>query len=67
MSRLYWIGLYDERDSKKREWFFQVDLAPAIAKRIVEKGKLGRSHDVAGSAGIDAKERSKSLVAAILV
>jgi len=34
---LYWIGLYDERDSNKWRWFFQVDLSPAIghcAKRI---------------------------------
>jgi hypothetical protein len=35
-SRLYWIGLYE--DSKKWEWFFQVDLAPGIGyctKRVV--------------------------------
>jgi len=35
---LYWIGLYEERNSKKWEWFFQVDLAPAIGystKRVV--------------------------------
>lgn len=42
-SRLYWIGLYQECDSKRWEWFFQVDLAPAISyctKRIVAAGKL---------------------------
>ncbi|KAN0136613.1 hypothetical protein V8E53_005660 [Lactarius tabidus] len=27
---LYWIGLYEGRHSKIWEWFFQVDLAPAI-------------------------------------
>jgi len=27
---LYWIGLYEQRDEIKWEWFFQVDLAPAI-------------------------------------
>ncbi|KAF8260069.1 hypothetical protein EI94DRAFT_1689981 [Lactarius quietus] len=35
---LYWIGLYEERASKTWEWFFQVDLAPAIGhctKRVV--------------------------------
>ncbi|KAF8273217.1 hypothetical protein EI94DRAFT_1716153 [Lactarius quietus] len=30
---LYWIGLYEERSSKKWEWFFQVDLAPTIGYR----------------------------------
>ena len=39
VSSLYWIGLYEEgRHSKKWEWFFQDDLAPAIgycAKRAV--------------------------------
>ena len=36
ISRLYWIGLYD--DSKKWKCFFRVDLAPAIgycAMRVV--------------------------------
>ena len=36
MSRLYWIGLYE--DSNKWKWFFQVDSAPAIgycAMRVV--------------------------------
>jgi len=35
---LYWIGLYEGRDSKKWEWLFQVDLAPAFSycgKRVV--------------------------------
>ncbi|KAF8258978.1 hypothetical protein EI94DRAFT_1814222 [Lactarius quietus] len=35
---LYWIGLYEDRDSDKWRWFFQVDLSPAIghcAKRVV--------------------------------
>ncbi|KAF8258969.1 hypothetical protein EI94DRAFT_1618631 [Lactarius quietus] len=35
---LYWIGLYEERDSNKWRWFFQVNLSPAIAhcaKRVV--------------------------------
>ncbi|KAF8260542.1 hypothetical protein EI94DRAFT_1748173 [Lactarius quietus] len=35
---LYWIGLYEERDSYKWRWFFKVDLSPAIghyAKRVV--------------------------------
>ncbi|KAF8266038.1 hypothetical protein EI94DRAFT_242838 [Lactarius quietus] len=27
---LYWVGLYESRDSKKWGWFFQVDLAPGI-------------------------------------
>jgi len=27
---LYWISLYEGQNSKKWEWFFQVDLAPAI-------------------------------------
>lgn len=27
---LYWVGLYEGQDSKKWEWFFQVDLAPAF-------------------------------------
>jgi len=37
-SRLYWIGLYEERDSYKWRWFFKVDLSPAIGhytKRVV--------------------------------
>jgi hypothetical protein len=45
MPRLYWIGLYEERDAKKWEWFFQVDLAPAIGqgtKRVVGEGR--RTH-----------------------
>ncbi|KAF8266039.1 hypothetical protein EI94DRAFT_242841 [Lactarius quietus] len=40
---LYWVGLYEGRDSKKLEWFFQVDLAPAIgyfSKRVVGGSKL---------------------------
>jgi len=35
---LYWIGLYEQQDAQKWEWFFQVDLAPAIgycAKRVI--------------------------------
>jgi len=35
---LYWVSLYEGRDSKKWEWFFQVDLAPAIGyctKRVI--------------------------------
>ena len=28
MSRLYWIGLYE--NSNKWKWFFEVDFAPAI-------------------------------------
>ena len=42
-SRLYWIGLYEERDVKKWEWFFKVDLAPAIGyctKRAVRGGQI---------------------------
>jgi len=38
---LYWIGLYEQRDAKKLEWFFRVDLAPAIGyctKRVVAGG-----------------------------
>ncbi|KAH8988348.1 hypothetical protein EDB92DRAFT_1872102 [Lactarius akahatsu] len=38
-SSLYWIGLYEQRDTW--EWFFQVDLAPGIgycAKRVVGGG-----------------------------
>ncbi|KAF8260541.1 hypothetical protein EI94DRAFT_890234 [Lactarius quietus] len=34
---LYWIGLFEERDSNKWRWFFQVDLSHAIgyyAKRV---------------------------------
>ena len=30
MSRLYWIGLYEEQHAKKWEWFFGADLTPAI-------------------------------------
>ena len=40
-SRLYWIGQY-EALSKKWEWFFQFDLAPAIGystKRVVGEGE----------------------------
>ena len=44
MSRLYWIGLYE--DSNRFKWFFQVDLTPAIlpaigyfAKCVVAGGK----------------------------
>jgi hypothetical protein len=47
-SRLYWIGLYEERDAKKWEWFFQVDLAPAIGyftKRAVGGGQLTQIFD----------------------
>ena len=36
--RLYWIGLYEGRESNKSNWFFQVDLAAATiygTKRIV--------------------------------
>ncbi|KAI9434265.1 hypothetical protein BJY52DRAFT_1198255 [Lactarius psammicola] len=35
---LYWIGLYEQRNPRKWEWFFQVDLAPGIGyftKRVV--------------------------------
>ncbi|KAI9448984.1 hypothetical protein BJY52DRAFT_293967 [Lactarius psammicola] len=42
---LYWIGLY-ERDAKKWEWFFQVDLAPGIgycAKRVIGGDPRGSS------------------------
>lgn len=28
---LYWIGLYEQRNAKRWEWFYKVDLAPAIA------------------------------------
>jgi hypothetical protein len=67
--RLYWIGLYEERDSKKGEWFFQVDWAPAIgycAKRVVGEGKLVHPHVAAIGAGVDAKERTNSPVVAVL-
>lgn len=44
MSRLYWVGLYE--DSNRFKWFFQVDLTPAIlpgigyfAKCMVAGGK----------------------------
>ena len=44
MSRLYWVGLYE--DSNRFKWFFQVDLTPAIlpaigyfAKCVVAGGK----------------------------
>ncbi|KAN0136617.1 hypothetical protein V8E53_005664, partial [Lactarius tabidus] len=67
---LYWIGLYEERDSKKGEWFFRVDLAPAIgycAKRVVAEGKSEHSCIASrGGAGIDANERTNSPVAAAL-
>jgi len=36
---LYWIGLYEERDSNKWNWFFQIDLAPAISYGT--KGVIG--------------------------
>ncbi|KAH9060680.1 hypothetical protein EDB87DRAFT_1614773 [Lactarius vividus] len=35
---LYWIGLYEQGNTKKWEWFFRVDLAPGIdhcTKRVV--------------------------------
>ena len=31
VSRLYWIGLFEERPVKKWEWFFRADLTPAIS------------------------------------
>ena len=40
--RLYWIGLYEGRESNKWNWFLQVDLAAATiygTKRIVGGGK----------------------------
>ena len=40
-SSLYWIGLYEVQHSRKWEWFFQDDLAPAIiycTKRAVGAG-----------------------------
>jgi hypothetical protein len=30
MSRLYWVGLYEEEGPEKWQWFFRADLAPAI-------------------------------------
>ncbi|KAI9435752.1 hypothetical protein H4582DRAFT_620713 [Lactarius indigo] len=40
---LYWIGLYEQKNAGKLEWFFQVDLAPGFghcSKRVVG-GVLG--------------------------
>ncbi|KAH9175797.1 hypothetical protein EDB89DRAFT_1847158 [Lactarius sanguifluus] len=39
---LYWIGLYEQRDARRWEWFFHVDLAPGVgycAKRVVGGGE----------------------------
>ena len=50
ISRLYWIGLYEEREAKKWEWFFQFDLAPVICyctKRVVGGGQHTPSLTVA--------------------
>jgi hypothetical protein len=41
-SRLYLIGLYEDRASNKWKWFFQDDLAPVVgycAMRMVGGGK----------------------------
>ncbi|KAH9034544.1 hypothetical protein EDB84DRAFT_1486843, partial [Lactarius hengduanensis] len=51
---LYWIGLYEQRDAKKWEWFFQVDLAPGIgyyAKRVVG-GAMGVIFSLRGALAI---------------
>ncbi|KAH9001843.1 hypothetical protein EDB86DRAFT_404606 [Lactarius hatsudake] len=51
---LYWIGLYEQRDAKKWEWFFQVDLAPGIgyyAKRVVG-GAMGVLFSLRGTLAI---------------
>ncbi|KAH9068043.1 hypothetical protein EDB83DRAFT_675603 [Lactarius deliciosus] len=58
---LYWIGLYEQRDAKKWEWFFQVDLAPGIdyyAKRVVGGGKHTHISLVVCDTNIDANERT---------
>ena len=42
MSRLYWIGLHEQRKAKKWEWFFEFDLAPGIGyciMRAIGSGK----------------------------
>jgi hypothetical protein len=46
MSSLYWIGLYEGRDSKKWEWLFQVDLVPAFSycgKRVAGGSKFSHA------------------------
>ncbi|KAH9034191.1 hypothetical protein EDB85DRAFT_1020965 [Lactarius pseudohatsudake] len=51
---LYWVGLYEQRDAKKWEWFFQVDLAPGIdyyAKRVVG-GAMGVLFSLRGALAI---------------
>lgn len=63
MSRLYWIGMYEARESTKWEWFFQVDLAPAIGyctKRVVGEGMptLLSYYRVMAIASIDVKTYS---------
>ena len=48
MSRLYWIGLYEERHAKKWEWFFRVDLTPSIGyctTRVVGGGQHAHIYD----------------------
>ncbi|KAN0136045.1 hypothetical protein V8E53_006206 [Lactarius tabidus] len=45
---LYWIGLYEARDSTKWKWFFQVDLTSKIgygSKRVVGEAKASEDHN----------------------
>ncbi len=40
--RLTWVGYYEERRGRNWEWFFQVDLAPAIgysAKHMIRESE----------------------------
>jgi len=66
---LYWIGLYEERDAKKWEWFFQVDLAPAIGyctKRAIG-GVMGVLSSLRGTLAITSLSSSPVFLLAHLV
>ena len=66
--RLYWIGLYEGRESNKSNWFFQVDLAAATiygTKRIVGGGK--HTHVAFCGACINANERTYSRRGSVLL
>ena len=48
VSRLYWVGLYEERHAKKWEWFFRADLTSAIGyctTRVVGGGQYAHIYD----------------------
>lgn len=51
---LYWIGLYEARHSRKWEWFFRIDLAPAICyfTKCIVGGAMGMLFSLRGTLAI---------------